>query len=97
VVLEEAGPVPELTATRLFLRLEDGPPPHPNVDVEFETIRQLTFALGRLRERGLVSSRPIDPYIDRRLMWDLSEAGWRRLGRLCVLKPERRSGRGRAA
>jgi hypothetical protein len=92
VHVEERGR--RATAAELFERLASELAIHPNVDVQFDTPRQLTLALGRLRKRGWVKSRPRDPYEDRTLVWDLSPEGWRTLGDRCVLKPERRPPKG---
>lgn len=91
VLLEERPDEPEVTAGDLLGRLWSGRALHPNVDVQFESQRQLTLALGRLRRRGLVTSRPRDPFGgDRTLVWDLTERGWTAMADSCLVKPTRK-------
>ena len=69
VLLEERPDEPEVTAGDLLGRLWSGRALHPNVDVQFESQRQLTPALGRcggaassLRDPGIRSAATARSY-----------------------------------
>jgi hypothetical protein len=78
---------PAVTAADLWESLEQPGAVHTSLRTEWPTQRRVALALGRLRKRKLVTRLAYS--IEGPHCWNVTDSGYRLLGKRMVLKPER--------